>query len=764
MRSYLFFVAGFIAAIGDATPVNQPEPGAVEFAPRKVVEGKCITVDNTRAVDGICYENYEARSGWVGNCDPDPYKIFKSPTEPSSPTSGYNLHPKFSKAHHQSIASLKQAAEAKCPICAAVAAVLPPEPISLLPDRSATGFHISKDENKFGIRIFVNLNNSTPSVVFNAVQVEGGRGNHDDELEGLDLCHRWVSDCLRSETPEHHTPCRNHRTRSQAALRRPSRLVELRREGDDGQLSYTVRQYLPGQEPSPYPLYSTVSYPGWTGNLGVAREFEPENVGSWASASQLPARLRQAAQISFDAGVPCLWIPKLCADHTEDPMTTAHVFAGGAFHIAAMACAKPSDPLLPPSRELSKMPIVRPQWAPQQALAIYRSEGFENSVTGSPLWDSALFYQATLLSPATLYCGKDQLWWQCYHGRGALCSEALAVTGSHCRSIDNQEGVLGQLELPKPYSREYHKSYANFDPQPSVSSSEAGLSNHADFRGFESPQKCLAAMWTQIISAYTMIGTRTLEERAAVIDGIAECVPLLATPWAADLFGSLEYAHGCWSSDLVEQLAWHPVCDYDVENRPTLPYRNHATPTWSWLSLPGRVSFKFPISTSPGTFSTCMRPGGIFLSPIAKARFSTAEERSASGVGTTSSVRATGSLVPARVEVLAEEPDVPALHLEGLGRGCVEWDCRDELDRALGRKEGKGGDTYCAWPIYAHHYKDREVLGARGVLLRRIQKDQCQVFVRCGWFEYQDQVKSRVLEKIVDFRQDEAYKEEFTII
>ncbi|KAI0139615.1 hypothetical protein F4776DRAFT_677612 [Hypoxylon sp. NC0597] len=695
-------------------------------------------------------------------------QIFSSPTEPSSPPSGYCLHPSFANVHHHSIASLKQAVEDRCPFCIAVAAALPPEPISLSPDKNATSFNITEHENNFRIGIFTNVNDSNRPMFFNAVQVEGGQGNHDTELKGLDLCHRWISDCLRSENPEYHNSCRNHRTRSQTTLRRPSRLIRLRRERDSAQLSYTVLQYPPGQELSPKPLYATVSHLDWTDNRSVTGEFGLENVHSWTSTSQLPTCLHQAARIAFGTGVEYLWTPKLCANHTEDPITTAHIFAGGAFNIAAMACVNSSDPLLFP-KELSRIPIVRPQWAPEQALAIYRSESFQNSVSDSPLWDSALFHQGTLLSPATLYCGKDQLWWQCYHGRGALCSEALAITGSHCRSVDNQEGILGQLKLNMPYAREYYKSYANFDPRPPVPFPGAGSSNPADFRGFESAQKCLAAMWTQIITTYSTIGTRTLEERAAVVDGIAECVPLLATPGAADIFGSLSYAYGCWSADLVEQLAWHFVCD-DVENRRTLPYRNNTRdrfPTWSWLSLPGKVNFEFPISTHPGIISTNMLPDENFLSPVAKARFSTAEECSAIGVVTAGSVRACGSLIPARVEVLIAEPDPAVLQLEGLGRGYVKWDCRDELDRALGRREASGNNTYRAWPIYVHYYKDREILGARGVLLRRIEKDQCQIFVRCGWFEHQGPAggdESQVFDKMVDFRQGKAVSEEEFII
>lgn len=601
--------------------------------------------------------------------------------------------------------------------------------------------------------------------------VERSRGNHDNELEGLNLCHHWIMDCVRSESPEFHSSCRNHRTRSQKALRRPSRLIQLSKEGDDAELSYTIREYIPGQQPSTGSLYVTVSCPDWTDDMAASGELRLENVHSWTSTSLLPGCLRQAAQIAFDAGVQCLWVPKLDPGYTKDPITTAHIFAGGVFNIASMTCAKLSDPLLSSSRELSRMPVVRPQWAPEQKLAIYRNEGFQDSVTGSLLWNSALFYQATLLSPATLYCGKDQLWWQCYHGRGALCSEALAVTGNHCRSSDNQEEILGQLAVHKPSMWGHYKSYANFDSPVSVS--EAGSSNDANFLGFESFQKCLAAMWTKTIAAYSMTSIQTTEDRAAVINSIAECVPLLAAPGAAGLFDSLTYAHGCWSADLVEQLAWDVVCDYGEGSR-GLPYRNNTTdrfPTWSWLSIPGRVSFAFPISTHPRITTSSMLPDEPFLSPVAKARFSTAEEYSAIGVATSGSARACGSLIPARVQALTAEEYFAALQLEGLGRGHVKWDCRDELDRALKGRGENESDAYRAWPIYAHQYEDRGVLGVRGLLLRRIENGQCQVFVRCGWFQYHGQAEGDkdeplVLDKTVVFQQgDEAgLEEEFIIV
>ncbi|KAI1093874.1 hypothetical protein F5B19DRAFT_447690 [Rostrohypoxylon terebratum] len=684
-------------------------------------------------------------------------QIFSSLTEPSSPTSGYSLLPKFAQTHHPSIASLKEAAEARCPICVVVAAALPSEPLTTPLEGNATSFNISKDKDNFAITVFIN---PSKPVFFNVPQVEQGQGNRDNELQGFGLCYRWISDCLVSENPTHHGSCRNHRTRSQAALKRPSRLIQLRKEGDDAHVSYTVRQYPSGQESSSNPVYATIIHPDWPDNLVSAGEFQLQNVDSWASVSQLPNCLQQAAQIALDAGVQYIWTPKLRANDSEDPITTAHIFASSAFNIAAMACTMPADPLLP-SEELSRMPVVRPQWNPQQTLAIYKKESFRDSVCDSPLWHSPLFYQAILLSPATLYCGKDQLWWQCYHGRGAICSEALAATGNRCRTVDNQEGALGQLEPDESYARENFKTYANFDPLPSASSSSgAGSSGHADFRGFESPQKCLAAMWTHIIPTCSKVGGRTSKEIAATVSGIAECVPPLAAPGAADLINSLSYAHACWSADLVEQLAWH----FDIENGLNLPHRDKTAdrfPTWSWLSAPGRVNFQFPVSTNPGIVSTNMLPEDIFLSPVAKARFVTAEECGAIGVVTAGSVQACGRLIPVTVETPSSEADPLVLRLEGLGNGYVKWDCRDELDRAIGKgkDEGSGSDTYCAWPIYAHYYKDFKAFGARGILLRRIQKGQGKVLVRCGWFEYQGEAggdEPQVFDKVPE--------EEFSII
>ncbi|KAI4862299.1 hypothetical protein F4820DRAFT_27057 [Hypoxylon rubiginosum] len=69
MRYSPFVIVSFTAAIGGATPVNQSEP-----APRAVVEGGCYVGANSVTANGICYENYPARSGWTGNCDPHPWE------------------------------------------------------------------------------------------------------------------------------------------------------------------------------------------------------------------------------------------------------------------------------------------------------------------------------------------------------------------------------------------------------------------------------------------------------------------------------------------------------------------------------------------------------------------------------------------------------------------------------------------------------------------------------------------------------------------
>lgn len=99
-------------------------------------------------------------AGEVPLCSPC-LRIFSSPTEPSD---------SFTKASHHSIASLNQAVEYGCPICAAVAAALPPEITSLSPDTNVTCFHITKDENKFRITVLIKVNDLNRPMFFNAVQ------------------------------------------------------------------------------------------------------------------------------------------------------------------------------------------------------------------------------------------------------------------------------------------------------------------------------------------------------------------------------------------------------------------------------------------------------------------------------------------------------------------------------------------------------------------------------------------------------------------
>src|SRR5688500_223315 len=96
--------------------------------------------------------------------------IFNSQTEPSGLPLNYHPRTHVPEPHHRSIASLKEAAEAICPICIAVAAALPREPISLSPNKPATSFRITQDENEVVVAIFINVNDSYRVLYFNATQ------------------------------------------------------------------------------------------------------------------------------------------------------------------------------------------------------------------------------------------------------------------------------------------------------------------------------------------------------------------------------------------------------------------------------------------------------------------------------------------------------------------------------------------------------------------------------------------------------------------
>ncbi|KAI1766303.1 hypothetical protein GGR53DRAFT_486970 [Hypoxylon sp. FL1150] len=72
MRSPLLLVVGFTAALGDTTPVNHSDPSVIKNEPRRVVEGRCQK--QLYPNEGVCYEDFDHKSGWTGNCDPPPYR------------------------------------------------------------------------------------------------------------------------------------------------------------------------------------------------------------------------------------------------------------------------------------------------------------------------------------------------------------------------------------------------------------------------------------------------------------------------------------------------------------------------------------------------------------------------------------------------------------------------------------------------------------------------------------------------------------------
>lgn len=612
------------------------------------------------------------------------------------------------------------------------------------------------------------------------------RSGHDraasSGLRGLALCERWISDCLHPESDacsKRHTSCRNHRATSQSAtLRRPRIIMQLRKENDqEGQLSYRVR---------PYPssggvLYATVSHPDWTDDnafagTGVdAKCTDPtDEICPWAEAARLPVCFREAAQVAIAGGVEYLWIPQMCSIRKQQPQdeaegdkdedenfmrTRAHIYAGSAFNIAAMACTRPTDPLLPLSLTPT-VPVVRPAWTAsrqqeqqqQQAAAIYKRGSFADSVThNSPLWGTTNFHMEILLAPAILYCARDQLWWQCFHGHGGsgvLCSEALAMVNG---GSGGDDGTIGQIkEAPTAYGLE-----------PLLS-----LPGSPDLRGFKSFPESLGAAWTNAVGSYSTIAIRSPAMRTSIVDAVAECMSLFLADAAP------VYAHGCWSDGLVEQLAWYVIVP-DADKHPSrsgeevLPCRDPSIPSWSWLSIVGcSTRFEFPISTVPGVTSSNKHANAPHLSPLGAAQFSipsssfTSDSAAKNGGGAAAVLVRNAPLVPARVGLREDNPPYPydtVLELQGLGKACAYWDSREELDRVhvpfsghaspVGDRSSR--DLYFAWPIFAHFYESRGVIEARGVLLRLWVEDRDTVvhdnnddkmFVRCGWFRYSEQV------------------------
>lgn len=232
-------------------------------------------------------------------------------------------------------------------------------------------------------------------------------------------------------------------------------------------------------------------------------------------------------------------------------------------NIAAVEAQHSDQGLLPTGGEKLILALPRYQMTGGgMPLILYRlpMQVFNGDVTGSGLLSRGWVFQEIMLSPANLFCTKDQLWWSCER---ASHSETLPA---HPPNLNIQQPVNQVSSFFTDGIRETrHWLQAR--------------------EGATKPVKS----WTEVLRMYSRSSVTFKDDRMVALKGISE----LFRHIHSENLGETDYHSGLWSVDVLQQLLWsksgHVGEAYTAP--PQVIPSARPIPTWSALRDPKEVSF-----------------------------------------------------------------------------------------------------------------------------------------------------------------------------
>jgi hypothetical protein len=357
---------------------------------------------------------------------------------------------------------------------------------------------------------------------------------------GHDLLDKWLKRCLAE-----HDLCS---TGSPVSFR-PTRLLDLNASGNDRDICV-----VPGERTSG--CYATLSY-CWGGisplSLQLSNYEEFHKRISWIS---FPQTMQDAITVCRRLSVRYLWIDALCivqgkgGDFQDEAARMQAVYSGGIFTIAAADSKNPHGGLFRgrSSLQYSDCHINEDD---EQIIFVRGNNpcgkrGSENCNTPDRcvLGERGWVFQERMLSPRTLYFGRDDIHWECREG-GLICqskpkAQKEAPWGAH----DDLALKSIYLRLMKLNPEDFSDSLERFQ-----------------------------RLWRTILQFYCNTRLSHEEDRLSAIAGIVS---------APQKNLGLQASFGLWLAFLLDELCWFVNTRRDEEV--TLS-RFDNVPTWSWLHV-----------------------------------------------------------------------------------------------------------------------------------------------------------------------------------
>ena len=332
--------------------------------------------------------------------------------------------------------------------------------------------------------------------------------------------------------------------------------------------------------------YAALSY-CWGGEqkeqTNTANLRQRERVG--LKVAELCGTLQDAVMVTRQLGLPYLWIDSLCIvqddtdDKTKEVAKMGDIYSGAFVTISAASASSAQEGFLQdrsPSAIRRFIIPVQIQCEDEEMgwCYLYRPEIYDPQQE-EPLNSRGWALQEYLLPPRLLIYGSWQMRWI-------------------CRVFQESDGGPDHV-----YPRSFEKLRSKLESRRTVDDIRRDGILALDEGRMTKSYHCMQEMndiidlWPLLVEEFTSRGLSTPSDRSAAIYGVAIQY--------ATLCSDKHYAAGLWASNIAKQLLWKRPRTYrssthnsDFPNIDDLSERVTRLPTWSWVSVDGKVTW--PIS------------------------------------------------------------------------------------------------------------------------------------------------------------------------
>ncbi|KIL85068.1 hypothetical protein FAVG1_11496 [Fusarium avenaceum] len=303
--------------------------------------------------------------------------------------------------------------------------------------------------------------------------------------------------------------------------------------------------------------------PNKQSNISKLQKNNVEKLEQQISVEELEQSVQDAIHVARQLSYTYLWVDRLCIiqdceeDKAREISNMANIYKNAEITLAAGTATQASEGFLGNSQNSAP-------YLPQQKFVVPLENGFRGTVYLSdipyepnhPLDKRGWTLQEYMLSSRMLIFSDYQLLWQCQE------IELQSVTG-------NSTGMEYQQHLES-------LPWAAFDDQ-----GEPLYGTHESEKLY---------LWKTIIMQYTGRDLRFAIDRLNAVTGV---ITELQKSWQDS------HIYGHWERWFIELLAWSIPENHRLSER-----HLQRAPSWSWVSVDGRIEFKDAITANDATVET----------------------------------------------------------------------------------------------------------------------------------------------------------------